>query len=94
MRKKNIFLYSRYMGVFFIISSIALLLVFQFYIIRAANTKLPDGNYTELHDLVASCKIYIYCILAIVFAGGITNLVIPPKSKNNTEKKEDTGNSK
>jgi len=87
-------LQSKYMGIFFIISSIALFLVFQLYIIEAANTKLPNGNYTEMHDLVESCKIYIYCILVVVFAGGIVNLFIPPKSKEKAEKKEDTGNSK
>jgi hypothetical protein len=62
--------------------------------VAAADTKLPNGNYTELHDLVATFKIYIYCILAIVFAGGIVNLVVPPKTKEKTEKKEDAGNSK
>lgn len=76
-------LQSKYMGVFFIIMSIALFSVFQFYIVKSANTKLPNGSYTEMHDLVASCKVYIYCILAIVFAGGIVNLFIPPKAKEN-----------
>ena len=88
------FFKPKYMGGFFIISSIALFSVFQFYIVEAANTKLPNGNYTELHGLVSSCRIYIYTILAVVFAGGIINLFVPQKPKEKTDKNEDAENSK
>ena len=87
MRNKNSFLYSKYMGLVFMIISIALFCVFQFYIVKVAYTKLPNGNYNEIYGMVEYFRIYIYCILAIIFAGGAVHLFKPAKKQKDTESK-------
>ena len=95
MRNKNSFLHSRYMGLFFMAVSIALFIVFQFYVVKIAYTKLPDGNYNEHHGMVSYFKNYIYCILAILFIGGGIHLFWPAKKQNKQiDKNEDTGSNK
>lgn len=95
MRNKNSFLHSRYMGLFFMITSIALLIVFQLYVVKNAYTKLPNGDYNEHFGLVSYFKNYIYCILAILFIGGSVHLFKPAKKqKKNIDKNKDTGSNK
>jgi formate hydrogenlyase subunit 3/multisubunit Na+/H+ antiporter MnhD subunit len=73
-------------GLFFAIISTILLLLFKFYVVRIAYTKLPDGNYGELFGPVSYCKNYIYCILFILFILGIVCLF---KSIYKTKKQQD-----
>ena len=92
---KNSFLNSRYTGIFFMIMSIALFIAFQFYVVKSAYTKLPNGNYNEHYGLVSYFKNYIYCILAVLFLGGGVHLFKPAKKQNkNIDKNEDTGSNK
>ena len=72
---------EKYMGLFFIIVSIALFMVFKYYIVKVAYTKLPNGKYTEVYELVSSFKNYIYGIIFILFAGGVVYLFMPSKKK-------------
>lgn len=65
----------KYMWLFFVIISTVLFVVFKFYVVKIAYTKLPNGNYGELFGPISYFKNYVYCILAILFISGATCLL-------------------
>ena len=78
--KKGVF-NEKYMGLFFVIISVALFLVFKLYIVKLAYTKMPNGEYSEVYELVSSFKNYVYAIIVILFIGGVVYLVKPSQKK-------------
>ncbi len=66
----------KYVGWITILLSVLLCLVFKFYVVEIAYTKLPDGNYGELYGPVSYCKNYVYLLLAIMFVAG-TGFLLP-----------------
>ena len=58
-------------GIFCVIISVVSFIIFKFYIVKIAYTKLPNGDYGELFGPISYFKNYIYYILAILFIAGV-----------------------